>query len=94
LIVGARVTGITIYEFDALIAATPGFPDAEGLHAVPDTVYGWLEDQCFRAAEQGDAAWLRLTSRSCSTRNNRTCDASGNSPISSKNNVPPLAASK
>jgi len=57
------VNGITIYEFDALIAAASDSGDAENLHRVPDRVYGWLEDQCLRSAEAGDAAWLRLTQR-------------------------------
>lgn len=57
------MSGITIFEFDALIAAASDIAGGEGLHAVPDTVYGWLEDQCLRAAEQGEAAWLRLAQR-------------------------------
>ncbi len=57
------MSGITIYEFDALIAATPGFAGDDGLHTVPDAVFGWLEGQCLRAAEQGEAAWLRLAQR-------------------------------
>ena len=57
------MTGITIYEFDALTAADSGIGAAEGLHGIPARVYGWLEDQCLRAAEEGDAAWLRLTQR-------------------------------
>lgn len=61
--VGIPVNGITIYEFDALIAAASGSAHAEGLHRIPDKVFGWLEDQCIRAAEAGDAAWLRLTQR-------------------------------
>lgn len=60
---GSPVNGITIYEFDALIAAASDSGDAENLHRVPDKVYGWLEDQCLRSAETGDAAWLRLTQR-------------------------------
>ena len=35
----------------------------------------------------------RTTSRSCSTRSSLTCIASGKSPISSRNRVPPLAVS-
>lgn len=58
-----QVNGITIFEFETLIAATAGVAGTEGLHAVPDAVYGWLEDQCLRAAEQGEAAWLRLAQR-------------------------------
>lgn len=57
------MSGITIFEFDALVAATPGYAGAENVHAVPDEVYAWLEDQCLRTAEQGEAAWLRLTQR-------------------------------
>ncbi len=30
---------------------------------VPANVFGWLEEQCLRASEAGDAAWLRLTQR-------------------------------
>jgi 5-methylcytosine-specific restriction enzyme subunit McrC len=58
-----RVTGLTIYEFDTLMAAGSDATDAEGLHRIPDQVYGWLEDQCLRSAEAGEAAWLRLTQR-------------------------------
>lgn len=57
------MNGITIYEFDALMAAESDVPGAEGLHRIPDKVYGWLEDQCLRAAEEGEAAWLRLAQR-------------------------------
>ncbi len=57
------MNGITIYEFDALIAAASDSADAEGLHRIPDKVFGWLEDQCIRSAEAGESAWLRLTQR-------------------------------
>lgn len=57
------MSGITIYEYDALIATTRAVADVEGLHPVPEKVYGWLEEQCLRAAEDGEAAWLRLTQR-------------------------------
>ena len=57
------MSGITIYEFDALAAVGPGFAAAEGLHVIPANVFGWLEGQCLRASEDGDAAWLRLTQR-------------------------------
>ena len=57
------MNGITIYEFDALMTTGSHAADAEGLHRIPDKVYGWLEDQCLRAAEAGEAAWLRLTQR-------------------------------
>lgn len=57
------MNGITIYEFDALMTAGSGAADAEGVHRIPNKVYAWLEDQCLRAAEAGEAAWLRLTQR-------------------------------
>ncbi len=57
------MSGITVYEFDALAAAGSGFVSAEGLHAIPEHVCAWLETQCLRASEQGDAAWLRLAQR-------------------------------
>lgn len=57
------MNGITIYEFDALMTAGADAADAEGLHRIPDKVYVWLEDQCLRAPEAGEAAWLRLTQR-------------------------------
>jgi 5-methylcytosine-specific restriction enzyme subunit McrC len=57
------VNGITIYQFDALTAANSGIGAADGLPSIPVRVYGWLETQCLRAAEEGEAAWLRLTQR-------------------------------
>lgn len=57
------MNGITIYEFDALTVAGVGLAGAEGLHPIPQKVYGWLEDQCLQAAEAGEAAWLRLAQR-------------------------------
>lgn len=57
------MNGITIYEFDALIAAESDASSAESLHRIPDKVYGWLEDQCLRSAEAGEATWLRLSQR-------------------------------
>lgn len=57
------MSGISIYEFDALAARTPEFAGIEGLHAVPANVFGWLEAQCLRASDKADAQWLRLTQR-------------------------------
>ncbi|MCW7540483.1 McrC family protein [Aquabacterium sp. A7-Y] len=57
------MNGITIYEFDALMATDSGIGAADGLHGIPARVYGWLEDQCLRATEEGEAAWLRLAQR-------------------------------
>ena len=57
------MNGITIFEFDALMTAGSDAAGAEGVHPIPDRVYVWLEDQCLRAAETGEAAWIRLTQR-------------------------------
>lgn len=57
------MAGITIYEFEALVAMAPGAPDAGGLHPVPPSVFTWLESQALRAAEAGESAWVRVTQR-------------------------------
>lgn len=57
------MNGLTIYEFDALAAAGADFSDIDGIHMVPATVFGWLEEQCLRAADAGDAVWLRWAQR-------------------------------
>ena len=57
------MNGLTIYEFDALAAAGPDFSGIDGVHLVPASVFGWLEEQCLRAADAGDAAWLRWAQR-------------------------------
>jgi 5-methylcytosine-specific restriction enzyme subunit McrC len=57
------MNGLTIYEFDALAAAGADFSGIDGVHMVPTSVFGWLEEQCLRAADAGDAAWLRWTQR-------------------------------
>ena len=54
---------ITVYEFDALVAASADSFVAEDLPVIPAPVFAWLESQCLRAAEAGGAAWLRLTQR-------------------------------
>ncbi|MEB2610954.1 McrC family protein [Burkholderia cenocepacia] len=57
------MNGLTIYEFDALAAAGVDFSGIDGVHLVPATVFCWLEEQCLRAADAGDAAWLRWAQR-------------------------------
>lgn len=57
------MNGITIYEFDALVAADSGIGAVEGLHGIPASVFGWLEERCLHATQDGEAAWLRLTQR-------------------------------
>ncbi|MFL9863083.1 McrC family protein [Paraburkholderia fungorum] len=57
------MSGITIYEFDALAANGPDFGGGECLHVIPERVFRWLETQCLQAADQGEGAWLRLNHR-------------------------------
>ena len=57
------MAGITIYEFEALVAKAPGALDADGLRVVPLSVFTWLESQALRAAEGGEEAWVRVTQR-------------------------------
>lgn len=57
------MNALTIYEFDALAVAGADFLGIDGVHMVPASVFGWLEEQCLRAADAGDAAWLRWAQR-------------------------------
>lgn len=57
------MSGITIYEFDALAADAPGVLDTIGLRSVPQPVFAWLESQALSLAEAGETAWLRLSQR-------------------------------
>lgn len=54
---------LTIYEFDALAAAGADFSGIDDIHTVPPSVFGWLEEQCLRAADAGEAAWLKWGQR-------------------------------
>jgi len=57
------MTGITIYEFGALIAQGSGVEEAVDLHAVPPNVFAWLDTQARRISDTSAPAWLRLTQR-------------------------------
>lgn len=60
------MNGITIFEFDLLIAEGSTVSRVErpsDLHCIPENVYLWLEDQCLRSAAMAEAAWLRLAQR-------------------------------
>lgn len=57
------MSGITIYEFDTLLANAPGYLAGEGAHSIPVHVFDWLENRCLSAAEDGGAAWLRFSRR-------------------------------
>ncbi|UVS94652.1 McrC family protein [Burkholderia glumae] len=57
------MAGITIHEFDALVAMSPGTLATDELRIVPPRVFSWLESQALRTAEAGDSAWLRLKQR-------------------------------
>lgn len=70
------MSGISIYEFDALadgrdedaLGASDeqaegqgAISDTKGLHLVPSRVFKWLREQALRVAELGEGAWLRLS---------------------------------
>ncbi|MEB2337431.1 MAG: McrC family protein [Nitrospirales bacterium] len=57
------MNNIMVYEFDTLTGNSVGIKGADGAHLIPNRVYQWLEDRCLRAAEKGDAVWLRLAQR-------------------------------
>jgi 5-methylcytosine-specific restriction enzyme subunit McrC len=57
------MTSLTIYEFDALASAESELRNVDRVHLVPSKFFAWLEDQCLRASEAGDAPWLRWTQR-------------------------------
>ncbi|KVR24642.1 2-keto-D-gluconate dehydrogenase [Burkholderia ubonensis] len=56
------MSGITIYEFDALVTEGSDVTEAEGLHVIPANVFAWLERESLRP-EDGEAAWLRPVRR-------------------------------
>jgi 5-methylcytosine-specific restriction enzyme subunit McrC len=57
------MTVLTIYEFEALAPDGVDVSYIDGLHLIPAEVFRWLEEQCLRAADAGDAAWLRWAQR-------------------------------
>lgn len=57
------MNGLTIYEFDALAAAGADFSGINDMHLIPANVFGWLEEQCLRAADARNVSWLRWTQR-------------------------------
>lgn len=57
------MNGITLYEFGLMAAAQPGKPGLPELHAVPERVFNWLEQQCLRMSEEGAKPWARLVQR-------------------------------
>ena len=57
------MAGLTVYEFDAIVAERFGDTKSSGLRFVPPHVFDWLESQALRSVEIGESAWLRLTQR-------------------------------
>lgn len=55
------MSGITIYEFDVLVASVLGKRDDVKAPFVPEPVFSWLQSQIRQTAEAGEPAWLRLT---------------------------------
>jgi len=57
------MSGITIQEFELLVAQEPDGLNVDGSHSVPPKVFNWLQAQCLQSAERGEATWMRLTQR-------------------------------
>jgi 5-methylcytosine-specific restriction enzyme subunit McrC len=57
------MAGVTIHEFDALVAMSPSEMSGNELCVVPTQVFSWLESLALRLAETGESSWLRLTQR-------------------------------
>ena len=57
------MNGVTIFEFDALIARRVDALELEELHPVPPDVFDWLKTQALSASDEGRPAWLRLTQK-------------------------------
>ena len=57
------MTGITIYEFDALVSESIAASQHPGLKVIPDRAFAWLESQALRVTEAGSTGWLRLTQK-------------------------------
>ncbi len=48
-----RLGAVTVFEYQHLVAG-PGFGEVIG---IPEEVFAWLESECLRTSETGDAAW-------------------------------------
>jgi 5-methylcytosine-specific restriction enzyme subunit McrC len=57
------MSGITIYEFDALAVEPNSKSDRENTHVVPTDVFAWLEKQCSDPDDANSNRWLRLGTR-------------------------------
>ena len=67
------MNGLTIYEFDALVAAGAATSGIDGVHIVPASVFAWLEEQCLRAADGTGQQCLRTLT--VSTQRQDSCTA-------------------
>jgi len=61
------MAGITIYEFQVLVADNCTLPNESNVSYVPVHVFAWLETQALRVAEVGETSWLKLT-QNCGRR--------------------------
>lgn len=55
--------GITVREYDAIVAEDAGLSTDTDLYAVPSEVFAWLEAQCLRGSDTEGASWVRPVSR-------------------------------
>lgn len=57
------MAGLTIYEFDILVARSNVKRAPEGSHSIPAGVFTWLEGQALSSSETDGPSWLRITQR-------------------------------
>lgn len=57
------MSGISIFEYDTLVASDAVPIGDSSVHAVPANVFSWLERRCLQNSGQGGTAWLRMTQR-------------------------------
>ena len=72
---------ISIYEFDALVPTGGGAVSVDGVHAVPPTVFAWLEAEALRIADLGEGSWIRLSAYSTRWRTRFHADGGQRSTV-------------
>lgn len=54
------MASLTVFEFQLLVGDAQGAVEAADVHAIPEQVFAWLEQESLRASEDGTTNWSRL----------------------------------
>lgn len=54
------MASLTVFEFQLLVGDAQGAVEAADVHAIPEPVFAWLEQESLRASEDGTTNWSRL----------------------------------